>query len=492
MNPSLDDAFDPPAYRSSWLLGVLLTLAAVAVGYAIHLRDGEYTPRAIHWIGNAIALTAGGVMLSRVDDPAWGRNALLGVLAAAVAFQFYQLFRSPPGGWNWWSDDLKDKRPENLRLFYAGITIAAVASIGLLLRWRTVRTACIGLILVTHLLLGVWMVRSSPDPKIDVFVFQQEASAALLRGENPYAITYTDIYADPNKKKQPVYGEGISQDGKLNFGFPYLPVSLFMAMAGYVTAGDHRYAQVVAMTLAGAFLAFCRPGRVAALAAVLLLFTPRAFFVLGRAWTEPFLVCLLAGTVFCACRGLRVLPLALGLFLATKQYLVFALPAVLILAWSLGDTRRAWGLIWKCALVAVAVTLPLMLWNVEAFFHSTVTVQQKAPFRNDALSYLVWFKQSFGRQPDVAAAFLAMGVGMLIALWRAPRTPAGFAATLALTYLPFIAFNKQAFANYYYFTIGCLASAVAAMNWPENEPVPAYVPAPGDEFKAAATAPAAG
>ena len=50
-------------------------------------------------------------------------------------------------------------------------------------------------------------------------------------------------------------------------------------------------------------------------------------------------------------------------------------------------------------------------------------------------------------------------VGMAIALWRCPRDPAGFAAALALIYLPFIAFNKQAFANYYLFVIGALCCA---------------------------------
>ena len=52
--------------------------------------------------------------------------------------------------------------------------------------------------------------------------------------------------------------------------------------------------------------------------------------------------------------------------------------------------------------------------------------------------------------------------GLVLALWRCPRDPAGFAAGLAMTFLPFIAFNKQAFANYYYFVIGALATAVAA------------------------------
>jgi len=85
----------------------------------------------------------------------------------------------------------------------------------------------------------------------------------------------------------------------------------------------------------------------------------------------------------------------------------------------------------------------------------------------------VWMKHQWGWQglplfanlnmsPDVATGFAAMAVGLAIALWRCPRDPAGFAAALALVYLPFIAFNKQAFANYYLFVIAALCCAVAA------------------------------
>jgi hypothetical protein len=50
-----------------------------------------------------------------------------------------------------------------------------------------------------------------------------------------------------------------------------------------------------------------------------------------------------------------------------------------------------------------------------------------------------------------------------MALWRAPRTPAGFAAAVAVTFTVFFAFSKQAFGNYYFFVIGALACALAAI-----------------------------
>jgi len=108
------------------------------------------------------------------------------------------------------------------------------------------------------------------------------------------------------------------------------------------------------------------------------------------------------------------------------------------------------------------VSAPLVLWDWRAFVHSAGTVQKLAPFRTDALSYLVWIFHQTGKQYDVGVAFGAAVVGLVIALWRCPRDPAGFAAALALVYLPFIAFNKQAFANYYLFVIAALCCAIAA------------------------------
>jgi hypothetical protein len=388
-----------------------------------------------------------------------------------VFCQFIQLLRSPPGGWNWWSDDVKLVSATSLRLYGFGVFAAALATIGLLFERRRLRVACLLTILALHLLLGAWMIRSSPSPHIDVFVFQQEGPRALLNGVNPYTITFSDIYHGTDQSRQ-VYGQGLSQQGKLKFGFPYPPLSLYLATLGYAVAGDHRYAQLVAMTLAGAFVAFTSPGRVAALAGVLLLFTPRAFFVLGRGWTEPFVVCLLVATVYCACRRPRLLPVALGLLLASKQYMVFALPVAILLV----PRPLTWNGVVRLYLpalaVAAVVSAPLVLWDWKAFYHSAATVQKVAPFREDALSYLVWFFHRTGHKGDVGAAFVGLLIGMGLALWRAPRDPGGFAGALALVYLPFIALNKQAFANYYFFVIGALACAVAAtpLNQPKSEP----------------------
>jgi hypothetical protein len=459
-----DNLRDDLATGGRWFSTAAFALAAASIGYAIHWRDGEYWPEALKWVTIGLLLTLAGVVVPWMQDRRrWGGRIVLAALGTAVFLQFIQLLRSPPGGWNWWSNDIHDLSWANLRVFYAGVTSAAILSAGLLLDSRVVRGVCLPLLFAIHLALGVWTVRAAPLPKIDVFAFQQLGPEALLAGRNPYSIEMPDVYHGTQQERdRAVYGQGLAHDGMLRFGFPYPPLSLYFATAGYKLAGENRYAQVVALTLAGIFIAYCRPGRTAALAAVLLLFTPRAFFILGRGWTEPFVVVTLAAAVFCACRGWRVLPVALGLFMASKQYLVFAVPLIYLLAAPPRRWRHLAVLLLGAGVVAFAVSAPLVLWDWRAFVHSAGTVQKLAPFRDDALGYLVWISHQWGRRLDVGVGLVAMAVGLAVGLWRCPRDPAGFAAGLAMIFLPFIAFNKQAFANYYLFVIGALCCAVAA------------------------------
>jgi hypothetical protein len=171
----------------------------------------------------------------------------------------------------------------------------------------------------------------------------------------------------------------------------------------------------------------------------------------------------MAATVLCALRFRKLLPVALGLLLASKQYTALIVPLAALLVGPSFHWRAYAALLAKAAAVAALVTLPLALWNFPAFWHSLVTVQKVAPFREDALSLLIWFYHRTGVQLGVWPAFTAASLAIVLCLWRASRSPAGFAASVGLVYLLFIALNKQAFANYYFFVIGSLWCAFAAM-----------------------------
>ena len=322
------------------------------------------------------------------------------------------------------------------------------------------RNVAVLVLLGTHLALGIWTIRILPQPwpMIDVYMFQRDSVAALLAGVDPYAITFPNPYPTGA-----YYGPGMVVDGRLTFGFVYPPLSVFLSVLGEWIGGDVRYAQLGAMTLAAAFMAYTRAGRLGALAAGLYLFTPRNLFVLEQSWTEPFVVLFLAATVWCAARHPRVAPYVLGLFLAVKQYAVLALPLALLVGrppMTFAGFRRTAV---PAVVVAAVVTLPLALWEPTGFLRAVVELQFYQPFRPEALSYLGLLAGP-DRQPPfgTGVAFAVAAVVMVLALWRAARTPAGFALGVSALFLAFFVLNKQAFANYYFFVVGALCVAVAA------------------------------
>jgi uncharacterized membrane protein len=313
---------------------------------------------------------------------------------------------------------------------------------------------------------AAWIVKSSPAPFIDVHVFQRDGTEAFLRGENPWAITFPNIYGHDQ-----YYGPGIVRDGRLMFGFPYPPLVLLAGVLGKIVFGDYRYAHVVAMAVGATLLYLARPGRLSAAAAAVLLLFPRVFLVVEQGWTEPFVIATFGLTILCAVRAPKLMPYALGLFLTTKQYCLLAAPAALLLVHPF-RWRDALTMYAKAAVTGAVVIAPFFLWNPKAFWWSVAELQVYQPFRDDALSMLVWYKKATGVQPSVGLAFVAAMVGAALGLWRLPRTPAGFAGCVAATFYGFIAFNKQAFCNYYFFVCAALTVAFGATSMSKSRAAP--------------------
>jgi hypothetical protein len=455
-----------------WFTATVLAFAAICLGQALQVNYGQFHPIAIRWLTLALVATLAAAALAnfgRLSIAGWRPDQF--VLAIGLWVQFAMLWASVPVA------TLKPNTADDLAPFKAGVALAA-ALVAVGVSQTRVAKVAVPLVLLAHLLLGVWVIHATPAPAVDVYVFQRDAADALLRGENPYAITFPDVYGGGGgggvvNHARPVYGEGIAQHGRLNFGYPYLPLSLFLTLPGHVL-GDFRYAHLLALTLAGALIAYARPvgnaipsARAVAAAAVLL-FTPRGFFVVEAGWIEPVAILMLAAVVFCACRRGRMwgiaLAVALGLLLASKQYLVLALPLVLLIPADRFEMPR--HLIGTIAmLVAVTVTLPLASWDARAFVHSAVTLQFHQPFRTDALSFLVTFAGADGSvpPPPVWIAFACAAVAGLLALWRCPRTASGFATGVAVVFFAFFATRKQAFCNYYAFVLAAMCCALAAL-----------------------------
>lgn len=437
---------------SAWLF----TGALLALGQAVQVSSGTLEARAVEWLTVALLACAVGVLAPKLPQLpklarlyAYREAGLVWLAGVGFAYQLVQLSSSPIG----WVP-----RPDSLPTWQAGLVVAGVVGgSGLAARPWLGRLTPLALV-ATFFFLGAWVIDTAPDPFIDVQVFQRDAVKALFSGHNPWAIRYPNIYGQDSG----FYGEGVSVNGTLQFGYLYPPLSLVLAALGQALGGDHRYAQLVCAALAGLLIACIRPGRVGNAMAALFLFTPRGFLIVEQGWTEPYVVFGLALTVLVALRFPRALPYVLGAVLTVKQYLVLALPLTwLLLAQVAGAReRRAW--LGKVVAVGALLTLPFALWDLSEFWRGVVALQVRQPFRADSLSYLAWWVKNGAQTTSPAYAFGASALALGLSLWRLPRTPHGFAGGASLTFLTFFAFNKQAFCNYYYFPLGALAVAAAS------------------------------
>jgi hypothetical protein len=318
------------------------------------------------------------------------------------------------------------------------------------------------LFLVVHAALTVGYLRVTPGA-IDVQVFLHDGAVALLHGHNPYSMTFPNIY--PSRLAGLFYGPGVVVDGRVAYGFPYLPISLMVAIPGQLL-GDVRYSQLIAMLVTAVVLRRLASDRVGRAAAVLGVAAPVAIPLLDGAWTEPTIVALLACLVLALeQRRHAFLAVLLGLFLVSKQYVAVALPILWLIRQHL--TRRV---ILTGIGVAAAVTLPFVLADPAAFWRAIVEFQLVQPFRADSTSLLVSSVNTFGWPPPWTYGMLPLvggGVTATALALRAPRTPAALAAGVGLTLLVTILLSKQAFMNYYFLVSG--AFLIAAVAWPTQE-----------------------
>jgi hypothetical protein len=320
------------------------------------------------------------------------------------------------------------------------------------------------LFLLVHTAMTVAFLRSSPA-LIDVAVFLRDGAVAVLHGHNPYAMTFPNIY--PPKATQQFYGPGVVINGRVTFGFPYLPVVLLVAVPAQLL-GDVRYGQLIAMLVTALVLRRLASDRVGRAAAVLSVAAPMAIPMLSGAWTEPTLVALLACLVLTLeRRRYAFVAVFLGLFIVSKQYVVITIPLIwLIRRWL---TRRT---ILIGLGLAAAVTLPFFVVDPPAFWKAIVQYQLIQPFRSDSVSLLVSSVNTFGWPPPWTYGVLPLAGGGLTAValaLRAPRTPPAFAAAVGLTLLVTILLSKEAFMNYYYLVSG--AFLIAAVAWPTQKPL---------------------
>ena len=424
-----------------------LALCALALGLAIYLETYRELS-AFLWLSVAVILSFAAMVVPTIGP---GERVCAKVIPFVMAVGI--VVQAALIGSEWGGD------------YRIELGIAAVAVLGIL---QIFKLGGLRMPLVIFMAAGICWVESHaflknlPHPNIDVFNFQQSAADALVHGNNPYSMRMRNSY--DATQTQLFYGPGVvGPDNRLNFGFPYPPLSLLLVMPAYWFGGDVRFAMVVASAIAAVLMALARPGRWGALAAALFLLTPRGLFVMEVGWTEPLGALMFSVMMFCACRWRAGLPWAIGLFLCTKQYNILMLPLLGLLIEERVDWREIRGMLLKAGVVVVALNLPFFLWQPRDFVRATVIWQIIQPLRFDSLSYLPWIcKQFHLLQAPLLATAVSVGLAICLAIFKGVRTPAGFAASLTLVNLAFFAMSKQAFPNYYYFVVCTCCWGVAA------------------------------
>jgi len=434
-------------------LGALIVVASlVALGHAVQLSNGSYSPEAFTWAAVAFALALAPAVLPRirqVDDLAV-RRLLLPGFALALGYQFAVLASSSPaiyldlGG----SYALSD--------FQFLIAIAAVACGFALARSARRDRGLTLVVLALYAAAGWWTLHASPRPHIDVFSIHQESIAALLHGVNPYTITFPNPYHTTMW-----FAPGAATYDRLLFGYVYPAWTLLLAVPGYVLAHDYRYSFFAAVVLSAALVAYAKRTPWSLAGVALFLFTPRSFFVLEQGWTEPALLIGLALAVFGAARtNFNVLAVGVGIAACSKQYSLIAAPAVLLLRPVFPDRRSFGIMILKAFGVAALVTLPLVLWGPKAYWYDVFGMQLSAPYRTDALGIPVAWQAKFGTEMPRVLQLAGPLVLATLTVLRAPRTVYGFAWAAGTLYFIFFMF-RQGFCNYYYLVIGVFSFALA-------------------------------
>ncbi len=318
-------------------------------------------------------------------------------------------------------------------------------------RWVEPRWARLGRFLLVGLAVAVAardVLKSSPTPFIDVWTVQQGGADALLHGHNPYvAVAVQDTGSG---KTDPV-------------PYVYPPLQILLTLPAYWLGHDVRYTMVFALLLTGVLLrAIVRrsgwrfPSIVEDGPALLIWTMPKLMFIIEQSWVDPVQVMLIsAAAVTVLSKRPVLIAIAFGVVLTSKQTMFWTVGLAGVL---LRFTWRQWLIV---GAVGAASVLPFAIADFPRLKFSLLDFVSSLPDRPDALTFNVWGVHHLGWLLPTKFGFVFAAVVAGVSAWRLPRTLHHWALGSVATFAIFFAFNKWAFANYY-FLLGALSALAAA------------------------------
>lgn len=356
------------------------------------------------------------------------------------------------------SQFLRESTPAFALAMVAFIGAAIVASLAQE-RWASIAFALLLLLFVVVALGDL----AAISVVIDVQDFMKGGIDALLAGQSPYGITVPNHYDAVDTTR--FYGPGVVENGRVMFGYPYLPAPLLLDIPAHLL-GDVRWMHLAAMVGTGAIAWHLASDRLGRACAVLVVVNPLAMTVVVAYWVEPVLVLFFALSVWGLARGRGWTGVALGLFFASKQYAISYVPAL----WSVARSQ-GWRTVWTAAAVGGLIVISFLVWDPRAFVHSVIEFHLKQPFRRDSISLLPGLDAHLGPLPEWLLAVSPL-VGLAVSVMVAVRTKPGvtaFALGVGLSLLVTVLLSKQAHLNYYY-PVG-IALMFAVITWQRDDPI---------------------
>lgn len=401
---------------SVMLLLALLTLLAVTQRW-----QGTHTLPIAHWLVVVLGIAGAGALVAKSEFLRQSKPALVLALLA----------------------------------FVAATLIASVAR-------KRMATIAFGVLLLLFTVVAIGDL-ATIEVVIDVQALLEDGIDAALAGNSPYGITVPNLYNEVDSAR--FYGPGLVENGRVMFGYPYLPAPLLLDIPAHVL-GDVRWMHLLAIVAAGAVAWHLASDGLGRACAVLVVVNPLSTTVLMAYWVEPVVVLLLALSVWGVARGRGWTGVALGLFFASKQYAVSYVPAL----WSVARSR-GWRPVWTAVAVGGLIVAAFLLWDPRAFVHSVIEVHLLQPFRPESISLLPGLVDLFGPLPEWLLAIsplVGLAVSMLVAVRAKPGATA-FALGVGLSLLVTVLLSKQAHLNYY-FPVG-VALLLAVITWERDDPI---------------------
>ncbi len=304
---------------------------------------------------------------------------------------------------------------------------------------RMLIAGTLGLLLVQGL-----VVLASPQPLIDVFVTNSAGVDFLLRGSNPYAMTYPDVYR-----------------GAYDFvpGFGYPPGALGL-LVPFRLLGDVRLASIGANAASVVLLLGLmrragytrKTGWIACLAWLAL---PISLFVLEQAWVDPLLVPFILGLMLAVItRRWAAAGALLAALIGIKQYAVLLVLPSAVFAWRVGGRAALFRAAGATAIGLILLIAPFALLDGDALYHQLAGTLFQRELRNDSLSIPAFIIYALGRDlPEAFLAAVTVANAVGFSVWLARREHADehdWLSAIVMTFAISFLFGKQAFCNYYY------------------------------------------